>query len=256
MRLQALPNDIVELVVEHLTFEALRSCAQLCQQWRSVIQGDPVLAARINLEKAVTVFNAKGQLGIEFIRSIGMITDAPEDAARWLELVNPKLDPKEVGRFLGDKRNKPVLLASMGMRDYNGLHLDEALRKCLATMQPATTTSGMRRILKAFARRFCACNPHYFCEPEAEASETAYLLCFAMLMLNTDAHNSTVHNKMTRQQFVAYISSSLNLKVKIPYLEGLYDRITAHEIRTEQPEDPTSLGGWFRSTFRWVSSVL
>ncbi len=31
-------------------------------------------------------------------------------------------------------------------------------------------------------------------------AETAYLLCFAMLMLNTDAHNSTVHTKMTRQQ--------------------------------------------------------
>lgn len=249
MKLSGLPDDVVGRIVEHLTMEGLAVCALLCRRWRAVVHTDPVLAARINLQKAVEIFNAKAQLGIEFIQSIGMIAGTPEATARWLEL--PELDAQQVGRFLGDKRNKPVLLASMAMKDYANMHLDEALRRCLCTMRPAMTTSGTRRILKAFARRFCACNPHYFAEPEVEAAETAYLLCFAMLMLNTDAHNSTVHTKMTRQQFVAYIASSLNLKVKLPYLEGLYDRITAHEIRAE-PEDAS----WIRTTFRWVTSLL
>jgi Sec7 domain len=40
------------------------------------------------------------------------------------------------------------------------------------------------RIVEAFAARFCECNP------EAYASaDGAYLLAFAIIMLNTDAHN-------------------------------------------------------------------
>ena len=162
----------------------------------------------------------------------------------------PGAPPLQVGKYLGEKRNKSVLRASLAMKDFKGMHLDESLRKCLATMQPVMTTSGTRRILKAFARRFCECNPTYFCEQVDEAAETAYLLCFAMLMLNTDAHNSMVERKMTRQQFVAYIASSLNLKVKLPYLEGLYDRITRNEIRAEPDAGAMT---WVRSMLNWVT---
>ena len=161
----------------------------------------------------------------------------------------------QVGKYLQTKSNKGVLHATMARKDFAGMHLDDALRTCLAAMPPVMTTSGTRRILKSFARRFCTCNPRYFAEAEEEAAETAYLLCFAMLMLNTDAHNASVEQKMTRPQFVAYIASSLNLKVKIPYLEGLYDRVTANEIRAE-PQSAGPGSALVRSVFSWVASVL
>lgn len=40
------------------------------------------------------------------------------------------------------------------------------------------------RIMEAFAARYCACNPNAF-----PTTDGAYLLSFAIIMLNTDAHN-------------------------------------------------------------------
>eukprot|EP00992_Anisonema_acinus_P012344 TRINITY_DN8058_c1_g1_i2.p1 TRINITY_DN8058_c1_g1~~TRINITY_DN8058_c1_g1_i2.p1 ORF type:complete len:206 (+),score=28.03 TRINITY_DN8058_c1_g1_i2:85-702(+) len=201
-----------------LEFDCLAKCQSVCWKWKQVISGSPTLAPKADFHKAVYLFNQKAQLGVDFVtKSIGMIPDAPDDIARFLCF--PQLDRQQVGMYLGEKCNKDVLRAVLATQDFCGMHLDDGLRKCLANYRPVQTTSGMRRILKAFAVRFCDCNPHYFSECADEASETAYLLCFAMMMLNTDAHNSRVQTKMTRQQFVAYISSSLHLRVNIAYLE-------------------------------------
>ncbi len=62
MKLTGLPDDVVGRIVEHLTMEGLAVCALLCRRWRAVVHTDPVLAARIDLQKAVKIFNAKAQL--------------------------------------------------------------------------------------------------------------------------------------------------------------------------------------------------
>uniref|UniRef100_A0A7S1IQB9 F-box domain-containing protein n=1 Tax=Eutreptiella gymnastica TaxID=73025 RepID=A0A7S1IQB9_9EUGL len=246
MKLTDIPAELTLLIFEHMTIDSLEKSACLCSLWRSIVYSKPVLAARIDVDRAIDIFNANGPLGIEFItKSIGMINDTPEDIARWLSL--PGLDNRQIGKYLGDKKNKVVLQAAMNRKDFKGMHLDAALRKCLSSIGGPY---GGWRVLKAFARRFCECNPGYFSE---DAVESAYILSGAMIVLNRDAQSPQVQNKLTKQQFVAYVASSTHLKVKIPYLEGLYDRITADEIRIEPRDD--SIAGWVRSAVNWMMTA-
>ena len=50
------------------------------------------------------------------------------------------------------------------------------------------------RFMLKFAERFCSCNPNVFA-----TANVAYVLSYAVIMLNTDAHNPMVKKKMTKQ---------------------------------------------------------
>ena len=51
--------------------------------------------------------------------------------------------------------------------------------------------------MEKFAERFCRDNPDAFATADA-----AYLLAFALIMLNTDAHNPMAEKKLSREDFV------------------------------------------------------
>lgn len=51
--------------------------------------------------------------------------------------------------------------------------------------------------------RYCRDNPNLF-----KNADTAYVLAYAVILLNTDAHNPMVTKKMTKSDFVRMNSSS------------------------------------------------
>lgn len=51
--------------------------------------------------------------------------------------------------------------------------------------------------------RYCRDNPNLF-----KNADTAYVLAYAVIMLNTDAHNPMVTKKMTKSDFVRMNTSS------------------------------------------------
>ena len=52
------------------------------------------------------------------------------------------------------------------------------------------------RIMEKFAEKFCRDNPEAF-----ESADGPYLLSFAIIMLNTDAHNPKAERKMMSEDF-------------------------------------------------------
>ena len=50
------------------------------------------------------------------------------------------------------------------------------------------------RLMEKFAERFVSCNPDAF-----KSADVGYVLAYSVILLNTDAHNSQVKNKMTKQ---------------------------------------------------------
>jgi len=54
------------------------------------------------------------------------------------------------------------------------------------------------RIMERFAERYCKDNPDVF-----QTSDGAYLLSFALIMLNTDAHNPMADKKLSLEDFVS-----------------------------------------------------
>jgi guanine nucleotide-exchange factor len=75
--------------------------------------------------------------------------------------------------------------------------------------------------------RYCADNPGLF-----KNADTAYILAYAVIMLNTDAHNPMVWPKMSKSDFVRLNSASDEEEcAPKELLEEIYDSIIKEEIK-------------------------
>jgi brefeldin A-inhibited guanine nucleotide-exchange protein len=106
------------------------------------------------------------------------------------------------------------------------------------------------RIMLKFAQRYCENNPGVFSsagtrsprrgfDPTLTAwgADTAYVLAYSSMMLHTDAHSAQVKRKMTKAEWLAN-NREIDDGKDLPreYLEELYDRIVAKEIKLKEDE--------------------
>ena len=91
------------------------------------------------------------------------------------------------------------------------LHSEAALGRLIVYWQIVTATSGVLilrcndageaqkidRIMEKFAERYCRDNQGIF-----SSADGPYLLAFALIMLNTDAHNPRADKKLSCEDFV------------------------------------------------------
>ena len=80
--------------------------------------------------------------------------------------------------------------------------------------------------------RFCTQNEGVFAN-----ADTAYVLAYSLIMLNTDAHSAQIKKKMTQQEFVNMnrgINDSGDLPT--PFLEACYQAIVTNEIKIKEHE--------------------
>ena len=87
--------------------------------------------------------------------------------------------------------------AYVSSEDFRGLSVDQALRQLLYAFRLPGEAQKIDRIIEKFAERYCANNPGAF--PTADAP---YLLAFAIIMLNTDAHNPMAESRISAEDFV------------------------------------------------------
>ena len=98
-----LPTEVMQLIFENLSLEGISMCSRVCLVWRHVVFSDPLLAARMDVDKAIQIFNTNAHLGVEFITTgIGMINGTEEEIAQWLE--RPQLNPQQVDGGVGLER--------------------------------------------------------------------------------------------------------------------------------------------------------
>merc|ERR1711879_25112 len=85
------------------------------------------------------------------------------------------------------------------------------------------------------AEAYCSANP------ESILDETsAYLIAFPIVMLNSDAHSSTLRKKMTKSEFVRNCRLATP-SVQADFLEGVYARVTLREITLGAAKDSKSV---------------
>lgn len=60
------------------------------------------------------------------------------------------------------------------------------------------------RLMEKFAQRYVSCNAEAF-----KSADVAYVLAYSVIMLNTDAHNPQVKNKMSKQVGLGFVVPSL-----------------------------------------------
>jgi ankyrin repeat protein len=151
-------------------------------------------------EEAIKKFNNGGaKPTMEYLLNERLVENTPEDIARFFFKEAEALDGALLGEFLCHKNNADVLKAFCSRLNFEAQDLDQALRAYLQKFRLPGEAQQIDRCMEAFARRFFEQNPDIF--PD---SDTAYVLAFSLIMLNTDAHNPAIlpEKKMTKEQFI------------------------------------------------------
>ena len=183
--------------------------------------------------EGVVKFNMKPKKGIHYLRDVCGLEMTSDSVARFL-LTTEGLDKRAVGDYLGegDDFNKSVLYAYVDSIDFSGLTFDASLRKFLSHFWLPGEAQKIDRMMEKFASRFCTQNEGVFAN-----ADTAYVLAYSLIMLNTDAHSAQIKKKMTQQEFVNMnrgINDSGDLPT--PFLVACYQAIVTNEIKIKEFE--------------------
>ena len=126
--------------------------------------------------------------------------------------------------------------------DFGSLEIDNALRLFLQAFRLPGEAQKIDRLMESFAKALFAANP----EPFAN-SDAAYVLAFAIIMLNTDLHNPNiaVEKKMTLDQFVSNNRGINDGKdLPRPFLERIYASISSDEIKMSDEQLQLTSDAW------------
>lgn len=144
------------------------------------------------MQKGVSLFNRKPSKGIDFLMSTKKLGNSAEDVASFLKNTTG-LNPSIIGDYLGEREEFPlkVMHAYVDSFNFEGMDFGESIRYFLRGFRLPGEAQKIDRIMEKFAERYCKCNPNSF-----TSAETAYVLAYSVIMLNTDAHNSMVKDKV------------------------------------------------------------
>ncbi|KAK3707119.1 guanine nucleotide exchange protein for ADP-robosylation factor [Vermiconidia calcicola] len=200
----------------------------------SYMQDDPAELEKVKQKKtalnnALRQFNFKPKRGIKLLLSEGIISSSePTEIARFLVSNNERLNKKSLGEYLGegDEENIKIMHAFVDAMDFARTRFVDALRRFLQSFRLPGEAQKIDRLMLKFAERYTTGNPNAFAN-----ADTAYVLAYSVIMLNTDQHSAQVKKRMTIEDFIKN-NRGINDNANLPdeYLQGIFDEIAHNEI--------------------------
>ncbi|KAL2460779.1 Brefeldin A-inhibited guanine nucleotide-exchange protein 2 [Abeliophyllum distichum] len=190
-------------------------------------------AYKLELQEGISLFNRKPKKGIEFLINANKVGNSPEEIAAFLKNASG-LNKTLIGDYLGEREDLSlkVMHAYVDSFEFQDIEFDEAIRVFLQGFRLPGEAQKIDRIMEKFAERYCKCNPKVF-----TSADTAYVLAYSVIMLNTDAHNPMVKNKMSAEDFIRNnrgIDDGKDLPEE--YLRSLFERISRNEIKMKEDD--------------------
>ena len=140
---------------------------------------------------------------LQYLRLSNPSASQPMEMAKFLYR-NPTLDKREIGdllsgttdRFMRQEEYEALRKAYISLLDFTGLSLDAALRSflCDSGFRLPGEAQKIDRLVSAFSEQYVKDNPNAVKDMDA-----AYSLTFALVMLNTDAHDPRLKNQKSSQ---------------------------------------------------------
>ncbi|KAI3459082.1 hypothetical protein Pfo_015745 [Paulownia fortunei] len=190
-------------------------------------------AYKSTIEAVISEFNREPTKGIQHLISSQLVENTPASVAQFLRNT-PNLDKAMIGVYLGQHEEFPIAVmhAYVESMNFSGMKFDIAIREFLKGFRLPGEAQKIDRIMEKFAERYCADNPGLF-----KNADTAYVLAYAIIMLNADAHNPMVWPKMSKSDFI-HMNATNNAEESAPQklLEEIYDSIVKEEIKMK--DDP------------------
>mmetsp|Transcript_16189 Transcript_16189/g.23055 ORF Transcript_16189/g.23055 Transcript_16189/m.23055 type:complete len:2231 (+) Transcript_16189:25-6717(+) len=235
--------------------------------------------AQQNFETGSVKFKLSFKQGILFFIESGFIhLDARELAVLFLEHKD-HLDKTQIGEVLGkepeasfvkDKDADPekggvgfyvrVLYHYVDAMNFSGMEFDGAIREFLSGFRLPGEAQKIDRIMEKFAERYTRQNEDVFA-----SADTAFILAFSVIMLQTDLHNPSI--KPERRMTVdSFISNNRGINVDggdLPkdFLKGIFERIKAKPFSLKEDDEARKVqnkngGEMFENPFLLETSVF
>ncbi|VDO12807.1 unnamed protein product, partial [Brugia timori] len=183
-------------------------------------------------------FNIDPKKGMEYMIQHNLVHNSPASVAEFL-YKGEGLRKSAVGDYLGENNpfNLEVLEKFCELHDFTDLILVQALRQFFWSFRLPGESQKIDRMVNTFARRYCANNPGVFssvgkCGGQLVnlykdcVTDTCYILCFAIVMLNTALHNRNVKTPLTLDGFITmYHGIDEGRDVPRELLENIYESI-------------------------------
>mmetsp|Transcript_59953 Transcript_59953/g.147342 ORF Transcript_59953/g.147342 Transcript_59953/m.147342 type:complete len:2142 (-) Transcript_59953:113-6538(-) len=211
--------------------------------------------AEQNFEIGSVKFTLDLKGGLNFFIDNGFVEcDAKEIAVFFLKNKD-KLDKTQMGEVLGREpdsafiKKPPDLDAEKGgsgffirvlhhyihAMDFTGMVFDEAIRLFLSGFRLPGEAQKIDRIMEKFAERFTNQNPDIF-----PSADTAFILAFSVIMLNTDLHNPSIkeERRMTLDSFLRNNRGIGENGSDLPaeFLGGIFERIKASPFSLKEDD--------------------
>lgn len=180
------------------------------------------------LRRAMEISSSKSlKKAIEYLVAMNFIKDTPRSITSFLRIYHDFFDEAEIGDYLGegDEDSKvQIRLTYVRAISFKGLTLVESLRHFLTNggFRLPGEAQKIERMVEAFAQCYWEDSSSAF-----HSTDTAMIVAYSIIMLNTDLHNPQVKkNKMSKEQFVKNnrgVDNGLDLPKR--FLEGIYDDI-------------------------------
>ena len=181
------------------------------------------------LINGIRMFNFKPKRGIKTLISDGFIpNDSPDTVANFI-LHNEQLNKAMIGEYLGegDPQNVAIMHAFVDTMDFAKRSFVDALRQFLQSFRLPGEAQKIDRFMLKFAERYITGNPQAFAN-----ADTAYVLAYSVIMLNTDQHSSKLKGpRMTKEDFIKN-NRGINDNADLPdeLLIEIFEEIAHHEI--------------------------
>jgi len=198
--------------------------------------------------QAALKFNQKPAAGLKYAAERGHLDDDdPVDVARYLLQNKDIFEKAQIGEYLGREKEwqggfaLKVLRAYGEALDFKGMTFDEAIRYYLSGFRLPGEAQKIDRIMEVFAARYTDQNPTTF-----PTADSAFILAFSIIMLNTDLHNPAIkeERKMTIQSFIR-MNSGVCDGGDFPdeMLTDIFNRIKTDPISLKEDDDARESAG-------------
>ncbi|KAL8128631.1 hypothetical protein V2J09_017786 [Rumex salicifolius] len=208
-------------------------------------------AQKKKLMMAANHFNQDEKKGLEYLKLSNLVPHDPPDAkaVAYFFRFTPRLDKTALGDYLGDPDtfHLQVLREFTCTFEFCGMLLDSALRSYLETFRLPGESQKIQRILEAFSERFYEQQSSEL----FESKDAVFILCYSLIMLNTDQHNPQVKRKMTEDEFIKN-NRAINGGKDLPreYLSELFQSIANNAITMFGQMGPVEM-----TPSRWIEII-
>eukprot|EP01135_Chromosphaera_perkinsii_P001666 Nk52_evm43s208 gene=Nk52_evmTU43s208 len=183
------------------------------------------------LRVGVHKFNREPRRGLVYIIDKQFIKDPSAKGIADFLYYQPGLSKAAIGEYLGEPHpvNLSVLRSYVHLFVMENLELDVAVRRFMRRFRLPGEAQKIDRIMEEFSKGYCKENPDKFSK-----SDTAYVLAFSIILLNTDIHNPNVRRKMTLDDFIRNNRGIDGGKDLDPvFLGQIYKRIAKREFQPD-----------------------